>query len=80
MKHIKEQYGAPTNLLELTQDEMEALEPFLRAVGVRIRATMAYGVYRTIQAENPYRAYCPPRQREMADAHMTPDAIAHYKR
>lgn len=59
MKYISEEYGQKCNLLELTQDEYDALEPFLLALGVRSRTTSSWVegdlIVNKIQADNPYK-------------------------
>ena len=80
MKHIANEYGSPCNLLELTSDELKALEPFLLALGVRCRTTMAYGDKKQIQAENVYRTWIGQTEREQAKQELTDEQIKIYKR
>ena len=51
MKHITEEYGGPTNLLEMRREDFDPLRDFLRQEGVDIRMTMFYGETCTIQAQ-----------------------------
>lgn len=39
MKHITEEYGAETNLIECTPEEFEVMYAFLGKAGVRLRQT-----------------------------------------
>lgn len=57
MKHITEKYGMAENLLTLTHEELKELEPFLKALGIRCRATISDSAGVTIQAENPYKTW-----------------------
>lgn len=79
MKHITKEYGQSTNLLELTQDEYKALEPFLVALGVRSRATMWMGETVKIQAENPYKEWISREDRSFADEAMSERGMSFYK-
>ena len=83
LKHITTRYGQPCNHLELTSEELEELEPFLKELGVRCR-TMVYttkdGVENhVIQAENPYKFYIGKPERKHADECMTERGIRLYK-
>lgn len=93
MKYISEEYGQKCNLLELTQDEYAALEPFLLSLGVRTRTTSYWAedgsIVCKIQAENPYKVSLigykglneiTARAYEMAEREMTPFSISCYKR
>ena len=89
MKHIATEYGQPCNLLELTPEEYESLDGFLRGVGVRSRITKSYNGIVTIQAENPYMYDLNACARvnplaslflKRAENEMTDKAIALYKR
>lgn len=93
MKHIPEEYGQKCNLLELTQDEYAALEPFLLALGVRTRTTSCWvedgSIVCKIQAENPYKTSLSGYRGlnditalayEMAEREMAPFSISCYKR
>lgn len=83
MLHISEQYGSPANLLQVSAKELEAVEAFLRGLGVRCRLVSwnvnGSGEY-IIQAENPYRAWIGAEDRKIADKDMTAEGIARYKR
>lgn len=89
MKHITEEYGTETNLLQLTREEYEQLEPFLRQLGIRCRATMWDSKEMTIQAENPYKYQLHSaavvnseikRYEQYADELMTDKCLNLYKR
>lgn len=81
MKHITEQYGVETNMLTLTHDELKELEPFLKALGVRCRATISDSAAVTIEAENPYKTWAGhPDCKHIADDQMTDFGIKCYKR
>lgn len=80
MKHITEEYGQETNLLTLTHEELEQLEPFLKALGVRCRITICDSKECTIQAHNPYKTWISPTDRKFADDEMTEFSINCYKR
>ena len=80
MKHIKEEYGQETNLLTLTHEELDQLEPFLKALGVRCRCTLYDSKECTIQAENPYKFWIDSKDRKFADDDMTEFSIKCYKR
>lgn len=80
MKHITEKYGVETNMLTLTHDELKELEPFLRALGVRCRATISDSAEVTIQAENPYKTWAGHTDgKRLAEFEMTDYEIKHYK-
>ena len=89
MEHITMQHGSETNLLKLTKEELDALEPFLRTIGVRMRTCVSYGGEYEVQADNPYRQYAYAASfheripgeyvRKYADKCMTDDGIAVYK-
>lgn len=93
MKYISEEYGQKCNLLELTQSEYAALEPFLLALGVRTRSTSYWvedgSTVCKIQAENPYKVSLIGHKRlnditarayEIAEREMAPFSISCYKR
>ena len=80
MKHIKEEYGTETNLLQLTHEELIQLEPFLNALGIRCRCTRWDSKDCIIQAENSYRVWIRSEERKRADNDMTDDSINCYKR
>ena len=94
MVRITEQYGQETNLLRLTGEELEQLEPFLRALGVRMRSCVVWwedGVrYHEVQAENPYKVWAylagngrsipADYVRKQGDDEMTDFRISTYKR
>lgn len=84
MKHVTESYGKPVNDLVLTSNEyFNVLDPFLTSLGIRSRVCSMWsenGQYMVqIQAENPYKGYISGREKGLADAMMTPDAVACYK-
>ncbi len=84
MEHITMEYGQATNLLQLSGEELQALEPFLLQLGVRVRTTKAWTEggrwIEVIQAENPYQSLMPLDLRARADSLMSPEAILWYKR
>lgn len=93
MKYIPEEYGQKCNLLELTQDEYAALEPFLLALGVRTRTTSFWAedgsIVCKIQAENPYKTSLSSYKAldditalayKSAEREMEPFSISCYKR
>lgn len=81
MKHIKEEYGMETNLLTLTNEEFDQLEPFLKALGIRCRYTQFNSKECTIQAENPYKFWIDhPDGRKLADKDMTEFSIACFRK
>lgn len=89
MKHITEEYGTETNLLQLTQEEYKQLEPFLRQLGIRCRTTTWDSKEMTVQAENPYKYQLHSaavgnseikRYEQYADELMTDKYISLYKR
>ena len=79
MEHITEKYGRPANLLELSSEDFDKLRPFLFQLGVLIRVTMEYGDRVTIQAENPYRAYCKQNGLQEPDNDVTKEALRRYQ-
>lgn len=83
MKHISEQYGNPANLLQVSDEEFEAVAEFLKRLGVRCRVT-SWNVGGSgeliIQAENPYKTWISDKERYFADLAMTNEAIAAYQR
>lgn len=92
MKYISEEYGQKCNLLELTQDEYDALEPFLLALGVLSRTTSSWVegdlIVQKIQAENPYKDLLTSYKGinditdhvyALAEIAMEPLSISHYK-
>lgn len=82
MKHITNQYGAETNLLELTLDEYEVLRAFLKKLGVRCRTTKwdSNGIA-VIQAENPYKYWIGHAEGEKwANKDMSDESIKLYQR
>lgn len=81
MKHITEEYGMETNLLTLTPEELEQLEPFLKKLGIRCRTTTWNREECTIQAENPYKFWIGhPNGKKIADDEMSDFRIKCYKR
>ena len=79
MKHIDLEYGSGTNLLELTSDQLVELEPFLNALGIKVRTTRYCAGVHVIQAENPYKYWISQNDRRYADAEMSPDELRRYK-
>lgn len=62
MKHITEEYGEETNLIECSPEEFETLYAFLAKAGVRLRQTMRLHsstgkVVVTAQAINAYEFF-----------------------
>lgn len=51
MNHITQEYGEPTNLLEMRTEDFDSLRGFLRAAGVDIRMVKEYAGTCTIQAQ-----------------------------
>lgn len=89
MKHISEEYGTKCNLLQLTEDDLAALEPFLLGLGVRCRMTKMESVdgvpTLTIQAENVWKEnalfyHDTYLVRKGVKSDLEPDSIAAYKR
>ena len=82
MEHITEQYGEEANILMLSFDELEELEPFLKTLGVRLRITAWYGNTCKIQAENPYKdySYFDSKVKQLGDKAMSDREIRNYKR
>ena len=80
MKHINKKYGLECNLLQLTQEELKQLEPFLLALGVRCRISQDNfnGEY-VIQAENVYKTCADLLSTHRAERLLTEDYIKSYK-
>ena len=87
MKHIKEDHGENTNLLELTDKQYNELRPFLLALGIRSRVTLAYTndygdkVY-VIEAENPFDGIFGDieTRQKIRDTFLSKEAIRAYER
>ena len=90
MEHITKEYGRDVNYMRITGSELEQLEPFLRALGVRMRAMVSWKEgdewMHEVQADNPYKTWanlyadCAPYVKKQGDAEMTDDRIASYQR
>lgn len=79
MEHITEKYGQPANLLELSSEDFDKLRPFLFQLGVLSRVTMEYAGRVTIQADNPYRAYCKQNGLQEPDNDVTEEVLRRYQ-
>lgn len=55
MKHIKEEYGQPCNIIESTVEEYYTMKNFLRIYGVETRMIMSCGDTCTWQIRNGYK-------------------------
>lgn len=81
MKHITKRYGAKTNDLILTHEELKELEPFLKALEIRCRTIISDSQEEMIQADNPYKTWAGhPDCKSIADEEMSDFRIKCYKR
>lgn len=89
MRHINEEYGSKCNLLELTQEQYDALKPFLLNLGILTRCTSFHCARNKktgkmeniciIEAKNPYEHRIGKNEREIAEKEFTPDSVECYK-
>lgn len=80
MKRINIKYGLECNLLQLTQEELKQLEPFLLALGVRCRISQDnFNGECVIQAENVYKTRADLLTTTRAESLLTEDNIKSYK-
>jgi len=68
------------DVLQISNDDFQVLEEYLKQIGVRIRKTMIRDGIAYIQADNPYKTFIGREERPYADEAMTPFCTSVYKR